>query len=88
MDERNGMEREMRRKDDAKMKRKESSGVAYVSNDDSFFGFPRESRVINYPNLRELRETGLQNYDDIAGMDYQVDGDVAKMNRYKSNYRW
>jgi len=88
MDESKGMkmyEDKKMYKKDMKMDKKE---MKYLSYDESLFGFPYESKVVDYPKNYYFNQASGAYKDDISGTDYEIDKAVEGLNRNKSNYRF
>lgn len=93
MDESRGMKRYEDKVMDKKDYVNKPSGaeIKYVSTDDSMFGFPADSKVIDYPRTYEFSgysDRGGPNNDGVAGMDYEFDMTVEGMNKQKPKRRW
>ena len=65
------------------------NNMAGLSADQSMFGFPASSKVIEYPMVDQFRQAdGGPNMDSIVGTDNEIDMNVGNFNRVKSNQRF
>jgi len=56
--------------------------------DQSMFGFPSRSRIMEYPAKMQFDNMGGADKDSIVGTDYEIDKNVVGLNRNKSNQRF
>lgn len=72
-----------------KMKANKKEGKAMKGMDDqSMFGFPASSKVVEYPKVRYMNQNSGAERDGLRGMDYEMDMTVEGLNKQKSKYRW
>lgn len=65
------------------------NNMAGLEQDQSMFGFPASSKVIEYPMVDRFRQAdGGPNMDSIVGTDNEIDMNVGNLNRVKSNQRF
>lgn len=69
-------------------KKKNDKELYYVEDSKSMFGFPAQSKVVEYPKTDYLNQYGQVDMNDVAGMDYEMDNAVKGMNQQHSKYRW
>lgn len=72
-----------------KMKENKKEGKKMQGMDDeSMFGFPSSSKVVEYPKIQYMNQNSGADRDSIRGIDYEMDQAVQGLNNQKNKYRW